>query len=250
MLSIVEGLTEFLPVSSTAHLVLASRVLNIPQTEFVKSFEIIIQVGAIMAVFSLYLKKLFSNLNLLKTLFIAFLPTAVVGLIFYKLVKEVLLGNLYISVLALFIGGIILIFYEKFFTPKNQNIKKMEDIPYKKAFLVGLFQSASIIPGVSRAAATILGGLFLGLDRKTAVEFSFLLAIPTMLAATFLEILKSDFNLLNNNFLYILVGLAGSFLTAFLAMKLFINYVQKNNFIVFGVYRIVLASIFWLIFLR
>lgn len=245
ILSVVEGVTEFLPISSTGHLILASRVLNIPQTEFVKSFEIYIQLGAILAVVVLYFQTLVSNIKLWKTLLVAFIPTALVGLMFYKMIKEVLLGNLAVTLLSLFIGGIVLIVFEKFVKEK-EGIKSLAQINLRQAFLIGAAQAVSVIPGVSRSGASIVGGVLVGLNKQVAVEFSFLLAIPTMAAATGLDLLRSDFSFSSQEMIALLVGFTGSFITATLAIKLFLKYVQKNSFAWFGVYRIVLAITFWL----
>lgn len=250
ILSVTEGLTEFLPISSTGHLILVSDILNIPQTDFVKSFEVIIQLGAILAVVTLYFKTLILKKSLWIPIFIAFLPTAILGLIFYKIIKTYLLGNIEVVLIALFLGGIILIVFEKFEADKEHYIKEIEKISLKQAFIIGLFQSVSMIPGVSRSAATIIGGLFLGLSRKTAVEFSFLLAIPTMTAATGLDLFKTGFNFSFQEYQLLGIGLLGSFLTALIAIKFLLNFVQNHTFIPFGIYRIILAIIFWLILIK
>lgn len=247
-LSLIEGITEFLPISSTGHLVLTAHLLKINQTEFVKSFEIFIQLGAILAVVILYWKTLI-NFNVWKNIVLAFIPTAILGLVFYDYIKEVLLGNVLVTLATLFLGGIILIFVDSLFQENDSGKKKiesMEKLTPKVALLIGLAQSVSMIPGVSRAAATIIGGLFLGLSKKTAVEFSFLLAIPTMLAATGLDLVKSSFQFTTVELGLLGVGFLGSFITALVAVKWFIKYVQNHNFVAFGVYRIVLALIFWL----
>jgi len=258
ILGIVEGLTEFLPISSTAHMILASELLKVPSTEFLKTFEISIQLGAILAVVILFWKKIWSSWNLIGKLIAAFIPTAIIGLVFYKIVKNYLLDNNYIIAGALLIGGIIFIIFEKYLARKNKgqefantanetNIAPSEsDISYKQASIIGLFQSLAIIPGVSRAAATIIGGLSLGIKRKNIVEFSFLLAIPTMLAATGLDLLKSRsalMSLSSHELLIWLIGFIASFLTAIIGVKFFIKYIQKNNFIPFGWYRIILGLI-------
>lgn len=245
LLAIVEGITEFLPISSTGHLILASHFLHIPQTEFVKSFEIIIQLGAILAVIALYFKRVFANLNLIKPIIAAFVPTAVVGFTLYPFIKDVLLENTGITLLALFIGGILLIAIEFFYKGK-ETTNALEDISVKQAFLVGIAQSCSVVPGVSRAAATIMGGLFTGMNRKTAVEFSFLLAIPTMAAATGLDLVKTGFTFTESEWIVLVVGFMGSFITALFAIKYFLQFIQKNTFIPFGIYRIVLALLFWI----
>lgn len=246
ILSIVEGLTEFLPVSSTGHLVLTSKFLNISQTEFVKSFEIIIQLGAILAVVCLYFKKLTTSLSLWPKLIVAFLPSAVFGLIFYSFIKSTLIGNTLVTLFALFFGGIALIFLEKIYKEEAHHLEDIDKISTKTALLVGFCQAFSMIPGVSRAAATIIGGMFLGLKRKTAVEFSFLLAVPTMAAATALDLVKSDFNFSSDELGILTVGLLGSFITAILAIKFLLKFVQNYTFIPFGIYRIILSILFFL----
>lgn len=246
ILSIVEGLTEFLPISSTGHLILAANLLKIPQTEFVKSFEIFIQLGAILAVVVLYSQTLLQNLAVWKRILTAFIPTAILGFIFYKLVKQYLIGNSIITLLSLFFGGVILILLEKIYRERIHQ-DKIEDLSSARAFFIGIFQSISMIPGISRAAATIFGGLYLGLDRKTAVEFSFLLAIPTMLAATFLDLVKSGFNFTQEEFTLLVIGFTGSFFTALVAVRYFLQYIKRHNFIPFGIYRMALATLFWLV---
>ena len=250
ILSIVEGLTEFLPISSTGHLVLTSEILHISQTEFIKSFEIIIQLGAILAVVFLYWKKIILNFKLWSKLIIAFIPSGIIGLTIYKVIKDLLLGNSYVTLLALFLGGIMLIILEKIYKEQSHHLSNIEQISYNQAFLIGLCQSISIIPGVSRAGATIMGGLFLGLKRKTAVEFSFLLAIPTMFAATSLDLIKSGFSFRSDEYNLFIVGLVGSFITALFAVKFFLKFVQTHTFIPFGIYRIALAILFWLIIIK
>lgn len=252
ILSVTEGLTEFLPISSTGHLILVSDLLNIPQTEFVKSFEIIIQLGAILAVVVLYFETLISKRSLWLPIIIAFLPTAILGLIFYKIIKTYLLGNTEVVLIALLLGGIILIVFEKFHQSLiiNHQSSDLSYITNKQAFIIGLFQSFSMIPGVSRSAATIIGGLFLGLSRKCAVEFSFLLAIPTMIAATGLDLFKTGFNFNSQELGILAIGLFGAFITALVAIKFLLNFVQNHTFIPFGIYRIILAVIFWLFLIK
>lgn len=248
ILSIIEGFTEFLPISSTGHLILTSYLLGIPQTEFMKSFEIIIQLGAILAVVVLYWKTLIKNIILWKPVIIAFLPTAILGFTLYKAIKQYLLGNTLVTLVSLFLGGILLIILEKQYSKILHASKPIEKLGVKKAFLIGLFQSVSMVPGVSRAAATIFGGMFLGLSRKEAVEFSFLLAIPTMLAATVLDLLKSNFSFSGNEYLLLSIGFIGAFITAVMSIKFLLNLIKNHTFIPFGIYRIVLA-ILYLVFL-
>lgn len=246
ILAIVEGITEFLPVSSTGHLVLTAKLLSIPQTEFVKSFEIIIQLGSILAVIFLYWRKLFLQRTVWKPILIAFLPTAILGFTLYKVVKGYLIGNEMITVAALFIGGIILILIELFHKEDKNTIDRIEDIPPKQALLIGLAQSVAMIPGVSRSAATIIGGLLLKVQRKTAVEFSFLLAVPTMLSATGLDLVKTSFSFSAYEYSVLAVGFIGAFVVAVFAVKFVLKYIERNNFIPFGIYRIIVAILFFL----
>ncbi len=194
ILGTVEGLTEFLPISSTAHLEIASRLLAIAQTDFVKSFEIIIQLGAILAVIVLYASVLKKNIELWKRIIVAFIPTGIIGFILYKIIKQYLLGNYAILAWTLGIGGIILIIFEFFYNDRGQSFDsthELETMPYSTALLIGIVQSIAVVPGVSRSAASIITGRALGVSRKAIVEFSFLLAIPTMLAAAGYDFLKS-----------------------------------------------------------
>ncbi len=214
ILSLTEGLTEFLPISSTGHMILVGKLLGLTETNFVKTFEIVIQLGAIMAIVVLYFKEFISSMNLLKKLFVAFLPTAVVGFTLYPLIKNVLLGSSAVTLNALFIGGIALIAIEWFLKRKKTEVKNPSEISYKQALLIGTFQSLSVIPGVSRAAATIMGGLLTGLDRETATEFSFLLAVPTMFAATGYDIYKSRHMIASGGALTLFVGTVLAFLFA------------------------------------
>ncbi len=250
ILSLVEGVTEFLPISSTGHLILVSNILGIAQTEFLKSFEIIIQLGAILAVVSLYWKTLTTNILVWKKIMVAFIPTVIVGLAFYRMIKEVFLERTEITLFALFFGGVLLIILEKLYKEQAHHIDSIEKLSIKKAFLIGLVQSLSIIPGVSRAAATIFGGLFIGLKRKAAVEFSFLLAVPTMAAATALDIVKTSFSFSIYEWSLLVIGFIGAFVTALITVKYFIQFIQKHTFIPFGVYRIILSFLFWMLFIK
>ncbi|HKB88823.1 MAG TPA: undecaprenyl-diphosphate phosphatase [Patescibacteria group bacterium] len=246
ILSIIEGLTEFLPISSTGHLILVSKLLGLTETDFLKTFEIVIQLGAILAVVVLYFKKFLSSFELIKKLVVAFIPTAIVGFTLYPLIKGVLLGSSAITLNALFWGGLALIGVEWFLKRKKSETKTESTITYKQALVIGTFQSLSVIPGVSRAAATIVGGLLTGLDRSTATEFSFLLAVPTMFAATLLDLYKSRDMITRGGSLTLFVGTVLSFIFATFAIKFLINYVKKHDFTAFGVYRIVLAVFFWI----
>lgn len=242
---IVEGITEFLPISSTGHLILTADLLGLSDTDFLKTFEIAIQLGAILSVVVLYWRSLTVNFKIIKRLIVAFIPTAVIGFAVYKFFKNVLMGNGRIVVWALFLGGIFLIVFELMYREKKDAKDSPEEIPYGKALIIGLFQTIAIIPGVSRAAATICGGLFLGLTRKTIVEFSFLLAVPTMLAATGLDLIKSAPEFSSAQFGVLAAGFIVSFIVALASVKLLLAFIKRNNFIVFGIYRIILALLFW-----
>lgn len=247
ILSIIEGITEFLPISSTGHLILVSKLMGITETDFVKTFEIVIQLGAILAVVVLYFKKFISSFNLIKKLIVAFAPSAIVGFTLYPLIKGVLLGSSSVTLNALFWGGLALIGVEWFLKRKKVEVKTESKITYRQSLLIGTFQSLSVIPGVSRAAATIIGGLLTGLNRESATEFSFLLAVPTMMAASALDIYRSRQILMSGNLTSLLIGTLLSFIFATAAVKFLIGYVKKHNFTAFGIYRIILALLFWLL---
>jgi len=245
ILSIVEGVAEFLPISSTGHLILTSSLLKISQTEFVKSFEIIIQLGAILAVVVIYFKKLILNFNLYWNLFVAFLPSAVFGLFFYKYIRMYLIGNNTVVIWSLLIGGIVMLLFERFHKPVHRSLSTVHYL------LIGLFQVLSMIPGVSRAFTTIFGGMIVGLDRKKATEFSFLLAIPTMAAASGLDLIKTDLSVwTKNEFGLLAVGFVGSFLTAYVVIKWLIKFVQNNDFKIFGIYRIIIGLLGYWVLIR
>lgn len=246
LFGIIEGITEFLPISSTGHLMLAARYFGIPQTEFVKSFEIAIQSGAILAVIILYWRTLLKGIDIWKKILVAFLPTAIIGALFYKVIKAFFLDSSAIVLWALFLGGIAIILFEIFHGEKQDSLDDLAAISYRQAVIIGCFQSVAIIPGVSRAAATIIGGLTMGLKRRTIVEFSFLLAIPTMCAATVLDLVKSAGVFKPSQFLVLAVGFSVSFLVALAAIRFLLVFIKRNNFIPFGIYRILIAIVFWL----
>jgi undecaprenyl-diphosphatase len=247
ILGVVEGLTEFLPISSTGHLILTSTFLKLPSSEFLKSFEIFIQLGAILAIVILYWKSLVLDRIMIQKILVAFLPTAVIGYLLYKPVKAHLLGNSHVVLWALFLGGIVMILLEIYNMKKNNPPLESKAISYPQALLIGIFQSLAIIPGVSRSAATIMGGLALGIHRKAIVEFSFLLAVPTLAAATALDLYKSGGSVFNGQWPFLLLGLVVSFSVAVVAVKGLILFIQKYNFIPFGIYRILLAMTLWFI---
>jgi undecaprenyl-diphosphatase len=254
ILGIVEGVTEFLPVSSTGHMILLSSLLHIGTDSFTKSFEIIIQLGAILAVVYVYREKVFKNFSLMFKVCVAFFPTAVIGLALYSAVKKYLLGNVYVVIASLFIGGIIILLFEKKYGKAGKSpdadasidteVLTEHSVSIRQAIYIGLFQAIAIIPGVSRSAATIIGGQILGLSRKVIVEFSFLLAIPVMLAATALDVYKAHSSFSSDQFSLLAFGLVVAFVVALASIKTFLSYIQKHSFAAFGVYRIALAIVF------
>jgi undecaprenyl-diphosphatase len=243
ILAIVEGLTEFLPVSSTGHMILAAVILGVAQTEFVKSFEIALEFGSILAVVVSYWRY-FLDLNVLKRLVVAFIPTGIVGFVLYRVFKEILLGNTQIVLWALLLGGLFLILFELFYHERS-GTDELSKIPYKHCLLIGLFQSISIIPGASRSAPTIMGGLALGMKRQTIVLFSFLLAVPTMIAASGFDLIMSAGQFSTGQFGVLTAGFFVSFFVAVVAIRFFLSYVKKHNLIPFGLYRIVLVVLFY-----
>lgn len=243
---IVEGITEFLPVSSTGHLILTAKLLGHSQTDFLKSFEIAIQLGAILSVLAMYGKSLLRQKEVWKRILAAFIPTAVIGFSLYKVVKGLFFESQTLVLQSLFWGGFFLIVFDIFHGEKRAHLDKIEDIPYRTAILIGVFQSFALIPGVSRAAATIIGGLIFGVKRKTIVEFSFLLAIPTMLSATGLDIIKNTDCFSSEHFACFAVGFVVSFIVALISIQFLLKFIQRHNFIFFGVYRMTLSTLWWI----
>lgn len=244
ILGFVEGISEFLPISSTGHLILTSKLLGLPETEFLKSFEIAIQLGAILAVALLYWRKLLLNKDTFLKVCAAFLPTAIIGLLVHDFVKEHLLSSASTVVWSLLLGGIFLIVFERMHREPADQAVRLEKITYRQAVTLGLFQSIAIIPGVSRSASTIVGGLLLGLNRKTIVDFSFLLAIPTMAAATGLDLLKSYDQFTPDDAVNLGIGFVVSFVVALASIKWLLGYIKNHDFQAFGVYRVIVAVLF------
>lgn len=260
IIAIVEGLTEFLPVSSTGHMIITQNILGVESTPFVKAFTFIIQFGAILSVVVLYWKRFFKlnhtpapegagafrrflhKYDFYWKLFVAFIPAAVLGLLFSDAI-DAMLESVEVVAITLILGGIFMLFSDKIF---NKGSEKTE-LTEKKAFCIGLFQCISMIPGVSRSMATIVGGMAQKLTRKAAAEFSFFLAVPTMLAATLFKMLKifteeNGVQILKENLDTLIIGNAVAFIVAMLAIKFFINFVTKYGFKAFGWYRIIVGS--------
>lgn len=242
ILAIIEGITEFLPISSTGHMIIASAFMGINENSFVKIFEVNIQFGAILSVVVLYWKRFFQSVDFYYKLFVAFLPAAVIGFLLGDFIDS-LLENVWVVASSLLLGGVLLLFVDKWFQKSDQ-----EKVDYKKALYIGFFQCIAMIPGVSRSAATIIGGMAQGLNRKTAAEFSFFLAVPTMFAASAYKMLKGYKEITTDNLDILLFGNLVAFIVAMLAIKFFISFLTKYGFKVFGWYRIVLG-VFLLILL-
>jgi len=245
VIAIIEGLTEFLPVSSTGHMILASSLMGIHEDEFVKSFEVVIQLGAILAVLALYYKRFLVSFDIYLKLFVAFLPTGVIGLFAYKSIKAYLFNPTTVSI-SLIVGGVVLIVMDRWTEKKESRYVELEHISYLDALKIGFIQCISMIPGVSRSAATIFGGVYAGFNRVQAAEFSFLLAIPTMFAASGYDILKNHEAILNGNLNTLLIGALVAFLVAIVAVKAFVSFLTKYGFKHFGYYRIILGVLFLL----
>lgn len=243
ILAIIEGLTEFLPVSSTGHMIIGSSVLGIAENQFVKNYTVIIQFGAILSVLVLYWKRFLKSIDFYVKLFVAFIPAAIIGFLASDYI-DMLLENVIVVAVTLLLGGIFLLFVDKIF---EQNEKSPDSEPnLKSAFIIGVFQVIAMIPGVSRSAATIIGGLTQKLTRKAAAEFSFFLAVPTMFAATSYKLLKiyqSETGFTSHDIQVLAVGNIVAFIVALLAIKLFIGFLTKHGFKVFGWYRIVVGLV-------
>jgi undecaprenyl-diphosphatase len=238
ILAIIEGVTEFLPVSSTGHMIIGSAVMGIEADPFVKMFNVAIQFGAILSVVVLYRRRFFKSFDFYFKLFVAFLPAAVIGFLLNDYI-DMLMENVLVVAAMLVLGGIILLFVDKWFIGGEIDF----DINYREAFSIGLFQVIAMIPGVSRSAATIIGGLTQKLTRKAAAEFSFFLAVPTMFAATGYKMLKfyKETGFQAKDLDVLIIGNIVAFVVALLAIRTFVSYVTKHGFKVFGYYRILVG---------
>ncbi|MBK7338783.1 MAG: undecaprenyl-diphosphate phosphatase [Saprospirales bacterium] len=241
--AIVEGITEFLPISSTGHMILLNHLLGDGDDYFSRTFIVFIQLGAILAIVLLYARRFLFNIGVYFRLFVAFLPSAIVGFLLFDFIKTHLFNPMVVA-WALIIGGVILIILDKRLPQRDPEADELSDMTYRRAFFIGLFQCLSVIPGVSRAAATMIGGMTKGLSKKGAAEFSFLLAIPTMAAATGYDLLKFEGHLSFLQWEYLGIGFVVAFLTALLVVKWFVHLLDKHGFSIFGYYRIVVGVIF------
>ena len=248
LLGIIEGFTEFLPISSTGHLIVASKFLGIDQTSVTKAFEVIIQFAAILAVFFNYRDKFtLKKIDLWTKVFLAFLPIGVVGFIFSHQIKE--LFSINIVAVMFIVGGVVFLIVEKFFIPQeSEQIDDVELVSLKQALIIGFAQVFALIPGTSRAGSTIIGALLVKLSRRASAEFSFLLAFPVMSAVTAYDLLKHYKEFDGANLLNLGIGFVVSFLVAFLTIKLFLKFLEKFTFVSFGIYRILFGISLLIIF--
>lgn len=241
ILAIIEGITEFLPISSTGHMIIASSLMGIAEDSFTKTFTVSIQLGAILSVIMLYWKRFFQSVDFYKKLFVAFLPAIVFGKLLDDYIDS-LLGNVYVVAFMLLIGGVFLLFIN--FIIKEKPEEQKEDVSYRSAFIIGLFQCIAMVPGVSRSAATIVGGLLQNLTRKAAAEFSFFLAVPTMFAATVYKLYKfykTGIAVEPHQINMLIIGNIVAFFVAALAIKSFIGYITRHGLQAFGYYRIIVG---------
>ncbi|MBK6965596.1 MAG: undecaprenyl-diphosphate phosphatase [Bacteroidales bacterium] len=238
IIAIVEGITEFLPVSSTGHMIITQELLGMEINDFVKAFTVNIQFGAILSVIVLYWKRFFQTLDFYFKLFVAFIPAAIIGFLLSDFIDS-LLENVAVVAVMLVLGGIVLLFVDKWF----KNPAKDQTISYPTALKIGFFQCIAMIPGVSRSAATIIGGMSQKLDRKTAAEFSFFLAVPTMFAASGYKLLQNYKTITSENIDTLVIGNVVAFIVAMIAIKAFITFLTRYGFKVFGYYRIVVGVV-------
>ena len=249
ILAIIEGITEYLPVSSTGHMIIGSTIMGIQQDEFVKLFTVAIQFGAILSVIALYWKRFFQRFDFYTTLFVAFLPAVVAGLLFKDTV-DMLLENVLVVGVMLFLGGIVFLFIDRW--APGGTATGPQPISFRQAFTIGVWQCLAMVPGVSRSASTIIGGMTQGLTRKHAAEFSFFLAVPTMFGATVKSIydyVKDGGAFTTEHFQLFAVGNVVAFVVAIIAIRTFIAFLSKHGFRAFGWYRIVVGGIIILLYL-
>lgn len=243
ILGVIEGLSEFLPISSTGHLILASKLLGLEQDDALKAFEVSIQLGSIIAVLFLFSQKLLTNRSLWLKIIVAFMPTAIFGFLLYKHIKA-LFGVETVAIM-LIVGGVVFLVLEYFRRDRDDSKdKSIEDLTLKESILIGFFQTLSMIPGTSRSGSTIIGGLVAGLSRRSAAEFSFLLAIPTMFSATIYDLFKNRDILAFDDLSLIAVGFATAFVTSYFTVKAVIDFLTRHTFVIFGIYRIALGGVF------
>lgn len=238
VIGIVEGITEFLPISSTGHMIITEKLLGVNIDDFTKAFTVNIQFGAILSVVVLYWRRFLQSWTFYQKLFVAFLPAAVIGFLLGDFIDS-LLENVMVVAITMLLGGILLLFVDKWFSRENPD----QEVTYPKAFKIGFWQCIAMIPGVSRSAATIVGGMQQKLNRTNAAEFSFFLAVPTMAAASAYKLLKDYKHINSDNLGILIIGNIIAFVVAMIAIKTFITFLQKHGFKIFGWYRIVVGLI-------
>ena len=242
ILGIIEGFTEFLPISSTGHLIVASEALGIDQTQVTTAYEVIIQFAAILAVILNYKDKFtIQKIELWKKLILAFIPIGAVGFVFSHQIKAMF--DIKIVAIMFIVGGIIFLIVEKFYTEKEHYVDDVEKVSYKQALWIGIAQIFALIPGTSRAGSTIIGAMLIGLNRKASAEFSFLLAFPVMCATTGYDLLKHYKDFSDANLVVLGVGFITAFIVAYLTIKLFLKFLENFTFVAFGIYRIIFGTI-------
>jgi undecaprenyl-diphosphatase len=239
ILAVVEGLTEYLPVSSTGHLIISSALMGINEQPFTKDYTVIVQFGAILSVLVLYWRKFLSGVSFYKKLIVGFLPAAILGLS-VKSHIDALLGNVWVVAIALILGGVVLLVLDRIFDPKRES-QDLDSLTYRQSALIGVFQCLAFVPGVSRAAATIVGGLSQKLSRRSAAEFSFYLAVPTLTGATCLKLMKVMKTIQPDQIDILLIGNLISFIVGILTIRMFIGYLVSKGLKMFGYYRIILG---------
>ncbi len=243
ILGVVEGVTEFLPVSSTAHLVLFSKLLGLPETEFLKTFTIVIQLGAILAVCFIFFNLVLNNKKLIWVTIAGFIPTAIVGFIIYKNIKQYLIGNIFISGITLLVGGIIFLVLEYWYFPRKAKEVCTSYPTIVESTGFGLAQAIAVIPGVSRSGAVIVYGMLRGYSREVSTTLAFLLAVPTMAAASAYDLYRSGTEFTNGEWQYLAVGFIVSFIVAYVVSTWFIRFVANHSFKAFGWYRVILGLV-------
>jgi len=251
ILGILEGLTEFLPISSTGHLTLAAHLLqlDIEHDPFIKSFVVVIQLGAILAVLALYFKRFLRDLEVWKRIILAFIPTGLLGFLLADVIENVFLGNDLIVVINLVGVGLLLLFVDRWLQ-HHQRHDDVNQMPALQAVVIGIFQALAMLPGVSRSGATIVGGMALGLSRRAAAEFSFILAVPTMLSATGFSLVRNIDQFRADSWSLLAVGFLAAFVSALLTVHWLLGFVSRNSFVPFAIYRIIIGIVYGVFFLR
>ncbi|MGM0623697.1 MAG: undecaprenyl-diphosphate phosphatase [Campylobacterota bacterium] len=247
ILGIIEGITEFLPISSTGHLIVASDLMGIDENNMTSAFKIIIQLAAILAVIFTYKDKFsLKKIALWQKVALSFLPIGIIGFIFADFIKAMFIPSL--VAWAFIGGGIVFLIVERFYKEKEHQIADVEQVSYKQALYIGLAQILALIPGASRAGASIIGAMLVGLNRKASAEFSFLLALPVMIATSGYDLVTNYEEFSGGNLWVLIAGFVTSFIVAYLTMKLFVAFLERFTFVAFGVYRIIIGVVLLLFF--